>query len=346
MRSPDPSVAAVLDEVDRLAAAAARINISGSERLGRCAILRDAQADLAALAGADPYTHSGSLILDLVAEDRARRSGGGTADPGVVERLSRHRTVTQLHKAAHQITTDTPGLLAGHPPGTEFRPGLPGTPLLDLADPFPPGTPSAYYMELPQGWNGLPSATINPAEKTDSGGGTVPAATKQALVVTSTYYENISRQTLDWGESALRRFQEMIETAVNVALEEYLITHLVSLADTPLSTLDEAEAAAGSVWGTAADTLVVNPSDWPAVRRAYSPQSVPFANVAVTGGIAAGVALVFPLSALWLLTDRVQWAVTAEPAILGAQIGASRYGLSDIRRTGAIAAAATPIVTP
>lgn len=308
--------------------------ISGLERLGRADMYRDERQSVLALAGANPYRFGGSLIGDVVAAGRARRAG--TIDEAAEERITTYRAVSDLQAANHQITTDTPGLLTTRPPGLPFKPGLPGTPLLALGEPF---QPRGRTIELPSAWEDLPTGVLNPVEKTDVSGaiGTIP--TVNTPVHMAAWSENISRQLLDFGEDALRRKQEEMETVVNVALEKALIAALVTAAGTPAADLDTAEAAAAAAWGTMADTLVVNPADWPAVRRSYSPQGVPFPNQAITGSIAAGVALVFPLSAIWLLVEPMRSSAATEPSVLGEAMGFSRAGVAASRRTGAIGAA-------
>jgi hypothetical protein len=339
----DPTTGALLTALDDLAAAAFRAGLSGREQLTRFSVLRDAQQDMAALAAADPYRGGRhNRMVDTLAVARAERARTAP-DPDAVERLQRHRAATMLTAAVmNQITTDTPGLLTTGPTGRPVAAGLPGSPLLDLGDPF---TPTAGSLEVPAGWTSLPAGVLDPVEKTSIGGahgqlGTIPTPWHLAG-----YMLNIARQVLDWSEDGRRRIEDFMGAVVNVTLEKALIADLLVDAGTPAADLDTAEATAGGAWGTAVDTLVVNPTDWPAVRRSYGgPQYVPFPTVCVTGSITAGTALLFPRSAVCLLVNDLTYGSAIEPAYLGDAIYFSREGLATSLRPDAVAAAT--ITTP
>lgn len=324
--------------VDGLAAAALRDGLSLNERVSRLDVLRGALHGLGGLAAADPYRPGTgfSIVADTLAAATAERRHG--TDTAAVERLHRHGAVVALTAAvAPQTLADTAGLTTVGPAGRPVGAGLPGSPLLDLADPFTPSGPS---IDIPLGWNPLPAAVIDPAEKTAISSAVhtgIASANKPWHL--AAYALNLSKQVLDWGEDSLRRYQDLITATVNSGLEKTLITDLLAAAGTAAADVDAAEAAAGTAWGTAVDTLVVNPGDWPKVRRSYAPQPVPFANVAVTAGITAGTALLFARAAVTLLAEQLQWGTVVEPAYLGQAVAASRAGIAVPLRTGAVAAA-------
>jgi hypothetical protein len=160
------------------------------------------------------------------------------------------------------------------------------------------------------------------------------------------YGANVSRQILDWAVDAQRRIEEVFADICNTTLEAALIADLLTAAGTPAADLDTAEATAGTAWGSTVDTIIVNPGDWPAVRRTYAPQPVPFGNVCVTASIAAGTALVLPLGGVWLLAERMQLLSQVEPSRLGSAIVATRGGVVAERRTGVVAAATLATVNP
>lgn len=333
----------LLDSLDALAAATAREGLSGRERLTRASVFRDAAADLSAVLDADPYRNRAhSRLVDTVRVHQAERARRDP-DPDAVERLHRHgMTVTLRAAVQNQITTDTPGLTTTGPVGRPYSAGLPGSPLLDLGTPF---NATAGSLEVPAGWATLPAGVLDAPEKTSIGAAKGTIAATPTPWHTAAYMLNEAMQVLAWGEDGRRRVEEFMTAVVNTTLEKALVADLLTDAGTPAADLDTAEAAAGTAWGTIADTLVVNPGDWPKVRRAYAGQPVPFANVAVTGSITAGTALVFPRSAVALLVNPVAYVGAIEPAFLGEAIAFYREGLATALRPGAVAAA-TVTATP
>lgn len=321
-------------------AAALKPGLTPREAMSRAALVHDGHTNVAALAAANPYAAGGNLIADLASSfdaDRERRP----RDPAATARVAHVQARPQLQRAANQLLADNPGLITRHPAGLNFEPGLPSAPLLGLATPHDfPGP----VIDVPAGWATLPTGVLDPIEKTDvsaAAAATIPAVTLD--VHTGAHAVNVSRQQLDLTDDlAMADVQALVETVTNLKLEAALVAELLAAAGTAATDIDAAEGAVGAAWGTAVDTIVLNPADAPALRRAYAPQAVPFTNVVVTGSIAAGTALIFPRAAVWLLASQIWYASQPEPRILGVQLGASRYGAAGPRRPGVIAAVTLP----
>jgi hypothetical protein len=105
--------------------------------------------------------------------------------------------------------------------------------------------------------------------------------------------------------------------------------------------LDAAEAAAGAAVnseittsGTAPGLLVVNPANWPKVRRAIGtswPVDAPHPQVAVSIGAPAGTAILVGPSAIHLFRDQVLHAARTAPGVMGYENTAARPFYLSIR---------------
>jgi hypothetical protein len=113
--------------------------------------------------------------------------------------------------------------------------------------------------------------------------------------------------------------------------------------------LDTAEAACGAGVESAADVLLVNPADWPKVRRAAAPswQLGPHPEVGLSIGVPAGTVAFLSRAAVFAQIGRLQYASAGlsvqdaskhalNPAEFAANIGMFRHFRTIIRRPAGI----------
>jgi hypothetical protein len=327
----------VLDQLDVLAEAAARDGLSGSERLARLTVFRDAVTDIAAARALDPYRGGRhSIIVDTLRAERSHRDRT-VDDGGAIDRLHRHQLAGLLERAvSNQVTGDTPGLLPQGVPADLAGTPIPSavTPLLALATRYDLRGPT---VDLPQ-LGAWPPAVIDPIEKSQLNTAKMPVDVAPTPVRVSAYGLNVAQQVIHWTVDGMAQLESLMGAVVDRGLEGALVADFAAAAGAPVAGLDAAEAAVATATGLAPDLIVVNPVDVPKVRTHYAPSPIPMRLVAVAG-LTAGVALVAAMPAVWLLTGDRQWMSADEPSLMGRAVAVFRYGAAAPWLTGAIAAA-------
>jgi hypothetical protein len=170
-------------------------------------------------------------------------------------------------------------------------------------------------------------------------------------------YANFARQVRDWTDpAALAMLDQIILDVADRAAEIYIGAALVTgaggtrVAGADLTTLgtalDAAEAAAGTAInsaietaGTAPGLLIVNPANWPKVRRAIGtswPVGAPHPEVAVSIGAPTGTAIIVGPSAIHLFRDQFLHAARTAPAAMGYENTAARPFYLSIRAAAGI----------
>lgn len=174
---------------------------------------------------------------------------------------------------------------------------------------------------------GAAEAEVNPALPADSLGPVViddvnPGAGKFDL---SLLLAEFSQPVLQWTDPA---GQALLDNAlldlVDLAAEVYVGAALVSAAGgtaayASAASYDAAEGAAGASGKGAAEFVIVNPVDWPAVRRELGPAwaAGPHPLPVVTPGAPAGTVMFTGPGAFWLLACDVVEAEETGVSILG-----------------------------
>jgi hypothetical protein len=326
---------ALLGELDRLAGAAVRDDISPTERMARLAVLRDAHADAAALVATDPYTDGRhSRLLDTLLAAAAKRRRDTSDASGAAARLAQHQQAVALQAAVlNNITTDVPGLLTTRPLGLIV--GQPPTAdgILALAT---PATFTGSTIDLPY-WDVLPPAVIDPVEKTELTTTRVHIPVSPATVHCAAFGLNVSMQTRDWADDGYLRIEQATAAIVNKGLASTLVADLATAAGAPLADIDTAAAAIAST-GLVPDTLVVAPADVAKVRTYFAPAPSPY-QMFIAPDLPTGTALVAARAGLWLLADQLAYLSAVEPSLLGVAVSAMRYGAAGVMVSGALAAA-------
>lgn len=328
----------LLAALDDTRAATARDGLTGRERLSRAALAADSRRDLAGLA-VSPYRRDGSRLADAVHIARAIRASAtpeqAAAGRAAHARQAAHTLAWQLRAVVPEILADVPGLLTHAPVGRPVG-GTPAAPLLALGSPFAPSGPT---LDVPQGWDPPPMGVLDPAEKTSY---TIVKSTLGAVATPwhlGVYGLNVSGQVLAWGDDARAQVEALFMAGADAALETGLIADLAGAA-MPAADMDAAEAAAGSAGYGPADTVVVNPADWPAVRRGWAgvPADLLPVNRVITTHATAGTVLVFPLAGVCLLVGDYEWSAVVEPSIVGEAVACTRAGLVAPRAAGVVQA--------
>lgn len=335
------AAALVTAGVFELARAAMVTHLSATERIDRATRAVEADRAVRRLGPLlDPYTAGEySRFADALTIARSADPNGEAAVEAA-DRLDLHRQATISR--AIQTPADNPGLL----PAAQALPGgpeRPPVPFLDALGTIDPGILAS--VRIPQAWSPVPVGVVNPdpnvpLELLDSQMDVTIEATDTAFGAV-----NVSRQLIKWGLDSLKQFDLLVDTAASVALETSLLARLTAAAGVIvpagadlIDALDSAEV--GIRWYTGPTHLVVNPDDWPAVRRAWAGAMMwppPLAPI-VTASQAAGVVLMLPASAVVVDVSPTDWARIPEVDQVGMRVGAIRYGAAGVRSPGALAA--------
>lgn len=342
MTITDTDPTTLLATVGRLSGRAMEPGLDNSEQIMRTRAAANASRDLVALlADLDPYPgyrprEGAGLVADLCRAHRRSAATEAERDDAR-RRYERHQTAQRLHARANQTTTDTPGLLTPLLVGVGDTAGLPGSPLLDAlavaVDFFYAG------MRVPTGWVGPdgnpPAAVLDAVEKTSVFPANGAASVEEDTVAwhTSAYALNVARQVLDWGQDAQAALDLLFARTVDLGLESAIVADLLTMAGTPIDAttnpgdaLDTAEATASTL--APASHLVVNPADWPKLRRGYTSNAMwpPPLTVVRTSGCPAGTALVLASGGVFIGRTDLVWQSLNEPAVFGYEVASVRYG--------------------
>lgn len=344
-----PGLSALWDELSAVAGRALEPDLGPGETLRRAGLVESHLRALNALGLADPYAGGArSVVVDTLS--------ASSGDQAAADRLHRADLVRALRGAwaapPHQTTVETPGLIGSQlvPPGPG---GLPGAPFLDAF-----AVPSLYGyggLQVPTGWTGGLSAVINSTEKTQFMPGQSAANIDAEKIpwTTAAYAENIALQVTDWAPSAQAELDRVFAAVVGAGLEKALLAQLATAAGTPADgstdlgdALDDAETSIAG--GDPPSHLVVNPLDWPKVRKAYAAAGLWPMPLAVirSPGQPPGLVLVLASGALYVAATPVDYLRALEPSILGRAVAAFRYGAIATRQPTPAAAAVTLTTTP
>ncbi|PSL02500.1 hypothetical protein CLV30_110154 [Haloactinopolyspora alba] len=270
------------------------------------------------------------------------------------ERFSARRVADEIRAAS--LTTDTPGLLP--------RPLDTGTGTTGIGD----GLPLIRTHALPRDFTAGGTAPVTPGVVAGDIDGQIvtegtPAPTGDPITIANVgadrarqlaaCFVELARQVRDWTDDAGNAMldQALLDIADRAA-ESYIGTQLISAAggtrtagtDLPAA-LDDAESAAGAALNSAVTTgtnpgvLVINPVDWPAVRRAIGTSwlpDLPHPEPAISIGATAGTAIMVGPAALHLFAGQPEFMPAPKPATIGEQISALRPFYLAVRATAGV----------
>jgi hypothetical protein len=339
------------EHVAELAGAVVR-GITPAEQLSRARLAANATRDVATAAAVmSPYADGrfGPVTDLLLAAKRSGQSGDQDAATRL-EQFAAARAVAPLVQRAvsNQTSADTPGLLGWLQVGVGTG-GMPVSALLDqLATPVSPqpGTRGAF---VPDAWTGI-TAVLDPAEKLEFASTQAGLTGEDVAWHTSAVAVDVSRQVTDWTPQGQNDLSAAYTSAVNATLEAALCADIIAAAtgeaagwrDNIADTLDAAEAAAASNWGTTEPIVVIShTADAPRVRRSYAGQAAP-PLVVPTVGCPADTVIVFARAAVALYASPTEYLSSPNPAAFGLDVATMRYGAAHVRKQAAVIAAALP----
>lgn len=252
---------------------------------------------------------------------------------------------TQLR--AVNTLTDTPGL--------NSRPFEPGTATTGLGD----GMPLIREWALDRPFTGGGSAPVTPGLAGGAGlDGLVDpdGTTDTALAITdvgaaesrhhAAAIAKFAHQVRDWtDDTGLRMLDQLLLDIADRAAEKFVAQRLIAaaggtrVAGADLTTLgtaiDAAEAAAAGALNAPAGLLIVNPVNWPKVRRAVAQSwqaGLPQPAVAVSAGCTAGTLVVTGRDAMHLFRDSAFFLARDVPSTIEIDIAAVRPFYAAIRK--------------
>jgi hypothetical protein len=328
-------------EVRELIGHASRPNIETSSRANRARVAVETLTDLTDLAAA-----SRPILAGKIADLATLRQRPGSADPAARE---------AVRADLEALTRDFPLVM-----------------VQSIADVVPSGFTAAYLTRTyaaPMGTNerssvpGIPDAVegvVNPDTSTGGTFGAGPVVVEDVAPVrpdtagASFAVSLMMLEVLDDNGRAI--LDQLAVDLVDRAAEKHIGAAIVAAAGGTraagsdlAAALDTAEAACGAGVESAADVLLVNPADWPKVRRAAAPswQLGPHPEVGLSIGVPAGTVAFLSRAAVFAQIGRLQYASAGlsvqdaskhalNPAEFAANIGMFRHFRTIIRRPAGI----------
>jgi hypothetical protein len=189
---------------------------------------------------------------------------------------------------------------------------------------------------LADAWTGIPPAVIDPAPGDEVGaatGATLPGGKVDWHVAALAV--DVSEQVADWSVGGTRETENMLRMSVDTGLEETILADLTAGAPSAASV---AAALSAVTWPTGADLVLVAGTDAPRVNADFAaagqwPTPV---RVLATAGATPGTAVVLASGGVHVEASDVEWLTQTKPALLGQDVAALRYGLGNVRMTGAV----------
>jgi len=315
-------------------------DLSHGVRVGRARETVEQAADLRDFVRVASTVIGGSAVLDVLRMAEARDRGDA------LERYQAREVLDQLR--AVQTLADNPGLLPKPVDvgtgSTGLGDGMPLIRLHALDREFAAGGDAPITPGVP---GNVPAGSIDPAADPGGTAFTIANVGSARARHNAVAFATFARQVRDWSDpAALAMVDQIVLDVADRAAEVYIGAQLVAaaggtrVAGADLNTLgdalDAAEAAAGAALNAPADLLIVNPANWPKVRRAIGtswPTDAPHPMVAVSIGVAAGTAIVTGRSALHLFRDDVFFLPRESPSNFGMEVAASRPFYLAVRTT-------------
>ena len=297
----------------------------------------------------------GSRVLDMAAVKAADLLPLRSA---AQERMQARQMLDQLR--ASQVTGDNPGIVP--------RPVDGGTATTGIGGGLPLIRQYALRRDMSQGGTapvtpGVTAGDIDGEIVAEGTGDPSPAAVTIADVgaarsrLMAICFAQFSRQSRDWADpTVLAMLDQILYDIADRAAEKKIGADLIAapgagtrVAGADLTTLgtalDAAEAAAGAAMNTELATgslpglLIVNPANWPKVRRAIGTAwlaDAPHPLPAVSIGVPAGTAVVLGPGGVHLFADDPIVDAAVAPSILGQRISVGRPFYLSVRAAAAV----------